>query len=161
SFGDDAARYYRTLCVESQAKADETAKDWCTRHMNLRHGRKLWYFSLLCTVTSVADSPQTDDDYIHRLLDEFARPPYVRLFRAVPESQRNQVGRVLEPFAWFLDFMSEPPRREALAKVEFGTRHRLDLHNPFPAVQSNAERMHQEMLTLIDSLEAHLRQRLL
>jgi hypothetical protein len=160
AFCDDAARYYRTLCVESQARADETARDWCTRHMNLRHGRKLWYFSLLFAVAAVADRPQTDDEYVRRLLEVFEQPPYVRLLRAVGETQRGQVGRVLEPFGWYLDFMSEPPRREALAKVEYATRHRLDLQNPFHAVQFNAERLHQEMVTLIESQEAHVRQRI-
>jgi hypothetical protein len=160
SFCDDVCRYYRTLCVESRARADDPVKDWCGRHMTLRHGRKLWYFSLVFAAVAVGDSPLSDDEYVRRLLEEFDRPPYVRLFRAVSAAQRGQVGRILEPFGWFLDFMSEPARRDALAKVEHATRQRLDLQNPFHAVQFNAERMQQEMVTLIESQEAHVRQRL-
>jgi hypothetical protein len=160
SFCDDLCRYYRTLCVESQANADDPVKDWCSRHMILRHGRKLWYFSLVCAAVAIGESPLTDDEYVRRLLEEFDRPPYVRLFWAVGATQRGQVGRILEPFGWFLDFMSEPARRDALAKVEYSTRQRLDLQNPFHAVQFNADQLHQEMVTLIESQEAHVRQRL-
>lgn len=42
SLCNDVARYYRTLCIEYKAKADDPDKDWCTRNMKLRHSRKFW-----------------------------------------------------------------------------------------------------------------------
>ncbi|MCI0460575.1 MAG: DUF294 nucleotidyltransferase-like domain-containing protein [Gemmataceae bacterium] len=162
SLCNDLARYYRTLCIEYKAKADDPAKDWCTRNMKLRHSRKFWYFSAILSIVAIADrNPQGDEAYIEELLQAFEKPPFLRLFHAVEPQHRGLVGRILEPFAWFLDFMSEPTHRTALEKVEHKDRHRMALDNPFHAVRLNSHRLHQEMISLIDSLASHQRHRIL
>jgi hypothetical protein len=162
SLCNDLARYYRTLCIEYKAKADDPAKDWCTRNMKLRHSRKFWYFASILCIIAIADrNPQGDAAYIQGLLEAFEKPPFLRLFHAVDAQHHGLVGRVLEPFAWFLDFMSDPARRTALENVGHKDRHRMGLDNPFHAVKLNSDRLHQEMLTLLDSLPAHQRRRIL
>lgn len=162
SLCNDIARYYRTLCIEYKAKVDDPDKDWCTRNMKLRHSRKFWYFSCLMTVVALADSnPQGDDPYIGGLLEAFDKSPVQRLFNAVREDQRGMAGRITEPFAWFLEFMASPGHRGKLAEVAHDKRYEMSLENPFPAVKFNSDRLHQEMLLLIESLPTHQRHRVL
>jgi len=162
SLCNDIARYYRTLCIEYKAKADDPDKDWCTRNMKLRHSRKFWYFSCLMTIVALADTnPQGDDPYITGLLEAFDKSPVQRLFNAVREEHRGMAGRITEPFAWFLEFMGTPAHREKLAEVAHDKRYAMELENPFPAVKFNSDRLHQEILTLLESLPAHQRHRIL
>lgn len=162
SLCNDIARYYRTLCIEYKAKVDDPDKDWCTRNMKLRHSRKFWYFSCLMTIVAVADSnPQGDELYIKELLKYFDRSPVQRLFNAVREEHRGMAGRITEPFAWFLDFMAVEKNRERLTQVPHAKRYEIELDNPFPALKFNSDRLHQEMMLLIDSLPAHQRHRIL
>jgi hypothetical protein len=162
SLCNDIARYYRTLCIEYKAKVDDPDKDWCSRNVKLRHSRKFWYFSCLMTVVAVAESnPQGDDQYIASLLEAFDKPPVQRLFNAVREEHRGMAGRITEPFAWFLEFMASPVHREKLTQVAHDKRYDVALDNPFPAVKFNSDRLHQEMLLLIESLPTHQRHRIL
>jgi|GEM_PF-3575360 len=162
SLCNDIARYYRTLCIEYKAKADDPAKDWCTRNMKLRHSRKFWFFSCLMTIVALADTnPQGDEPYITGLLESFDKSPVQRLFDASREEHFGSVGRIVEPFAWFLEFMATPAHREKLSKVEHANRYDMALDNPFPAVKFNSDRLHQEMLSLLDSLPVHQRHRIL
>jgi hypothetical protein len=162
SLCNDIARYYRTLCIEYKAKVDDPDKDWCTRNMKLRHSRKFWYFSCLMTIVALADSnPQGDDPYITGLLEFFDKSPVQRLFNAVREEHRGNAGRITEPFAWFLEFMAKQDHRDGLAQIAHEKRYEVTLNNPFPAVKFNSDRLHQEMLLLIDSLPAHQRHRML
>ena len=162
SLCNDIARYYRTLCVEYKAKVDDPDKDWCTRNMKLRHSRKFWYFSCLLTIVTLADSnPQGDDPYIAGLLEAFDKSPVQRLFNAVREEQRGNAGRITEPLAWFLGFMAAQAHRDKLTQIAHDKRYEMTLDNPFPAVKYNSDRLHQEMLLLIDSLPAYQRHRIL
>jgi predicted nucleotidyltransferase len=162
SLCNDIARYYRTLCIEYKAKVDDPDKDWCTRNVKLRHSRKFWYFSCLMTFVAVADSnPQGDDQYIRGLLDYFDKCPVQRLFNAVREEHRGMAGRITEPFAWFLEFMATQAHRERLKQIAHEKRYETTLANPFPAVKFNSDHLHHQMLSLIDSLPAHQRHRIL
>lgn len=162
SLCNDIARYYRTLCIEYKAKADDPAKDWCTRNMKLRHSRKFWYFSCLMTIVALADSnPQGDDPFIKGLLEAFDKSPVQRLFNAVSADHRGMVGRATESFCWFLDFMASKQHREKLATVQHGKRYDMILDNPFHAIKLNSDRLHQELLTLLDSLPTHQRHRII
>jgi hypothetical protein len=162
SLCNDIARYYRTLCIEYKAKVDDPDKDWCTRNVKLRHSRKFWYFSCLMTIVTLADSnPQGDEQYIAGLLDAFDRFPVQRLFNAVREEHRGMAGRITEPFAWFLEFMAAPTHRERLRQIDHDKRYEPTLDNPFPAVKFGSDQLHHEMLSLIDSLPAHQRHRIL
>lgn len=162
SLCNDLARYYRTLCIEYKAKADDPDKEWCPRNVKLRHSRKFWYFSSLMAIVHLAeDNPQGDETYGKKLLEAFARPPVQRLFDAVPLDLRGLVGRIAEAYAWFLEFMGDPDRRAGLDKVAHTSRYDLAPDNQFPALKFNSDRMHQDMLTLIDSLPASRRQRIL
>jgi hypothetical protein len=96
SLCNDLARYYRTLCIEYKAKADDPDETWCTRNMKLRHSRKFWYFSCILSIVAIANqNPQGDDRCTVELLKAFEKPPYLRLFEAVEERQRGLVGRIL------------------------------------------------------------------
>jgi hypothetical protein len=128
SLCNDLARYYRTLCIEYKAKADDPAKDWCTRNMKLRHSRKFWYLAAILAIVHMADSnPQGDEPYVAGLLETFEEPPFLRLFRAVEERLRGQVGRIIERLAWFLEFMGHEGRRERLAQVPDADRYEMTL----------------------------------
>jgi hypothetical protein len=162
SLCNDLARYYRTLCIEYKAKADDPDKDWCTRNMKLRHSRKFWYLSCMLAVIALAESnPQGDEPYIEGLLEAFDQSPVQRLIEAVGEQHRGTVGRLTESFTWFLDFMASQEHRAKLEEIPHKDRYEMRLDNPFHAVKLNSDRLHQEMLLLIDSLPAHQRHRLL
>lgn len=162
SLCNDIARYYRTLCIEYKAKVDDSDKGWCTRNVKLRHSRKFWYFSCLMSIVALADSnPQGNEPYVAGLLEAFEKPSVQRLFNAVPEQQHSSAGRITEPFAWFLDFMATQSHRDKLAQIAHDKRYEMTLDNPFPAVKFNSDKLHQEMLLLIDSLPAHQRRRIL
>ena len=158
SFCDDAARCYRTLCLEHKAKANAPPRYWCTRHLTLRHSRKFWYFSLVCTVVAAANNAQADDVFTIRLLEELDRPPYLRLFRAVDERHRGRGGSRPGAVRLVPRFPVGAAAPRLVAKVEYATRQRVDLQNPFPAVQFNAERLHH--VDPIESQETHVRRRL-
>jgi hypothetical protein len=114
------------------------------------------------TVVAVAESnPQGDEQYIANLLEAFDKPPVQRLFNAVREEHHGMAGRITEPFAWFLEFLASLAHREKLAHVAHDKRYDVALDNPFPAVKFNSDRLHQEMLLLIESLPTHQRHRIL
>ncbi len=136
SLCNDIARYYRTLCIEYKAKADDPDKDWCTRNMKLRHSRKFWYFSCLMAIVALAESnPQGDDLFIEGLIASFDKSPVQRLFNAVREEQRGTAGRITEPFAWFLEFMAVHAHREKLAQIAHDKRYRCDARQSLPGGQ--------------------------
>jgi hypothetical protein len=83
------------------------------------------------------------------------------LFDAVEDRLQGMAGRVVEPFVWFIEFTSDKDRRAALEAVLWNTRYDMKLDNPFHAVKFNSDRMHQEMLSLIDSLPPAQRHRII
>lgn len=160
SLCNDVARYYRTLCIEYKAKVDTEAKDWCTRNMKLRHSRKLWYFATLMSMAAVsARNPRGEAEFTNDLMAAFDRPPITRLFGAIEDRLKVRAARILERFAWFLEFMSSQPNRDALAKVDHSNRHLVSLENPFSAAKLNSDLMHREMVDLVEDLDGHLRER--
>lgn len=158
SFCNDLARYYRTLCIEYKAKVDNEAKDWCTRNMKLRHARKFWYFSSLLSIARLsAQNPTGDKTFVSQLLQALAKPPYLRLNEATTDLAHNAAGRVLDRYAWFLEFMSTAQRREALAAVDHNKRYDVSLDNPFPQVKLNSDAMHNEMLNILNQVHPEIR----
>ena len=148
SLCNDLARYYRTLCIEYKSKVDGKDEKWGLRNMKLRHSRKFWFFSCILAVTQLAESnPHGDDAYIAGLLAAFDLPPYQRLLNSVEERLRGMVGRIIEPFAWFIQFMSDKVRRQALEEVTWATRYDMNLNNPFHAVKFDSDRLQEEMLS--------------
>ena len=116
SLCNDIARYYRTLCVEYKTKADADDADWCTRNLKLRHSRKMWYFANIVAIVNLAESfPQGDEEYNNQLRDEFLKSPLERLGGALFGEQPIVVGRLLETYAYFLEFMSSEENRRALS----------------------------------------------
>jgi hypothetical protein len=162
SLCNDLTRYYRTVCIEYKSKVEGREEKWGMRNMKLRHNRKFWFFSCILTIVHLAETnPQGNEPYIQGLLEAFERPPFQRLFDSVGERRQGMAGRVAEPFAWFLEFTSDRARRAALEAVPWETRYDMNLDNPFPAAKFNSDRMHQEMLALMDSLSPDQRHRIL
>jgi hypothetical protein len=162
SLCNDLARYYRTLCIEYKSKVDGKEEKWGLRNMKLRHSRKFWFFSCVLTIAHLAESnPHGDAAYIEGLLEAFDHPPYQRLLGAVEERFRGMVGRIIEPFAWFLEFMSDKTKRQALEQVTWANRYDMKLDNPFHAVKFDSDRLQEEMLSLIDSLPPGQRHQIL
>ena len=161
SLCNDIARYYRTLCVEYKTKADVEGADWCTRNLKLRHSRKIWYFSNIVAVVNLAESfPQGDAEYNDKLRQEFLKPPLVRLGDALLRDQPIVTGRLLEAYAYFLEFMSKRENRQALAKVEHSERYKVGLGNPFPMMKFNSDLLHQHMVQIVNGLPLTTRQRI-
>ena len=160
SLCNDIARYYRTLCIEYKTKADAEDADWCTRNLKLRHSRKMWYFSNIIAITNLAESfPQGDEEYKHRLCEEFLMPPMERLSGALVATQPIVLGRLLETYAYFLEFMSNDKNRKALSMVEHEKRYRVSLDNPFPMMKFNSDILHNHMVQIINGLPLTVRQR--
>ena len=161
SLCNDIGRYYRTLCIEYKAKVDVHEKDWCTRNMKLRHSRKFWYFSLIMSIVMLANTHlDGQDDYKKGLLDAFELPPALRLVNSISDKHSQLTGKILDRFAWFLEFMSDGARREALSKIDHGDRYKIDWNNPFPMLKLNSNALHSLISNLIQEQEAHVRQRI-
>jgi hypothetical protein len=130
---NDISRYYKTLCIEYKAKIDEQDKDWCTRNIKLRHSRKLWYFANILAVATLADKhPHGEQAFKDSLLDSFESSPIQRLAAALSEQQPLALGRLLESYALYLEFMSSEANREALRAVQHdvATRCRSAIRSP-------------------------------
>ena len=161
SLCNDIARYYRTLCVEYKTKADAEDADWCTRNLKLRHSRKMWYFANIVAIVNLAESfPQGDEEYNDKLRQEFLRPPLERLGGALFEEQPIVTGRLLEAYAYFLEFMSNKDHRQALSVVKHEQRYKVSLDNPFPMMKFNSDLLHQHMVQIVNGLPLTKRQRI-
>ncbi len=162
TFCNDLARYYRTLCIDYKAKIDVEGKDWCTRNIKLRCTRKLWYFSNILTLVSLAyESNLEKDDYIDNLIKYFNLPPYIRLFKCLNENQYILGKQLLKCYALYLDFMSKEDNRLKLSKIKHEKRYHECDTNPFPFLKINSDMMHSSILQLIDSLNYKEKQKLL
>jgi hypothetical protein len=158
---NDIARYYRTLCIEYKAKIDVTNKDWCTRNVKLRHSRKVWYFSSLLAMVSRAESNHLDTDNFKKdLLNLFDLPPIVRIFKSVEIYQHPNVGKLLEYYAWFLEFMSFQQNREELKKIKHETRYEGSTNVYYP-VKLNSDLLHIYICNIIHELTPNKRQRII
>ena len=161
SLCNDIGRYYRTLCIEYKAKVDVDEKDWCTRNLKLRHSRKFWYFSSMMSIAALANThPDGREKYKAGLLRAFALSPTLRLVNSVSDEHKPLVGKILDRFAYFLQFMSDNSRRKALSQIDHDARYEIDLNNPFPMMKLNSDVLHSEMSKLIQEQEAHIRQRI-
>jgi hypothetical protein len=160
SFCNDIARYYKTLCIEYKAKIDDEEKDWCTRNMKLRHSRKVWYYSNILSIAKVAEEyPRGSEGYVDALLKMFEVPPVERIILSIGKMQPIETGRLLENYAFFLQFMSKAKNRAALAVVDHDKRYEMELGNPFPAMKFNSDVMHANMISILDGLPASMRDR--
>ena len=130
--------------------------------MKLRHSRKFWYFFCTVVIVALADSnPQGDETYRTRLLEAFGKSLVRRLFDALPANLHGSAGRIVESFAWFLEFMADPARRERLRATTHEGRYAPELDNPFPATKFNSDLLHQGTVLPIDDLPASQRDRIL
>ena len=160
SLCNDIARYYRTLCIEYKTKADDTDTDWCSRNLKLRHSRKIWYFANIIAIVKLAEHhPRGQQDYNDELLAIFDQPPVVRLGSALRQSQPIELGRLLESYSVFLEFMSVDSNRRTLAQVAHDTRYQLRVDNPFPAMKFNSDLLHRHIVQIVACLPPTTRQR--
>ncbi len=162
SLCNDLARYYRTLCIEYKAKIDIDDKDWSTRNLKLRHSRKLWYFSNLISIVKLSEvHPRGENDFIQALLKIFDSPPFTRLIDALVETQPIEVGRLLESYSIFLEFMASSNNREKISKISHNNRFKVDSSNPFLAMKFNSDIMHKHLITIIEGLSPTIRRRVI
>ncbi|WP_135058877.1 hypothetical protein [Paracoccus salipaludis] len=162
SLCNDVARYYKTLCIEYIPRAIDPEKDWCTRNIKLRHSRKFWYFSNMMAVATLADRhPHGDQAFKDALLAAFSKSPIERLADAVLESQPLGLGRLLETYGNFLDFMSRSENRNALADVAHERRYEMELNNPFPTMKFNSDLLHSEIMAILEEAGVSVRSRVI
>jgi hypothetical protein len=159
---NDISRYYKTLCIEYKAKIDDQDKDWCTRNIKLRHSRKLWYFANILAVATLADKhPQGEQAFKDSLLDSFESSPIQRLAAALSEQQPLALGRLLESYALFLEFMSAEENREALRAVQHERRYEMSLANPFPMMKFSSDLLHNEIMSIMEEMGPAMRARIM
>jgi len=161
SLCNDISRYYKTLCIEYKSKIDEKQLDWCTRNVKLRHSRKVWFFANIMAVSSLAEQhPQGEDIFRNALLDAFEEPPVERLAKSI-NGQRLALGRLLESYAYFLEFMSREENRKALSNVDHEKRYEMVLSNPFPSMKFNSDLIHAEIMAIMEELGVSMRSRIM
>lgn len=159
---NDISRYYKTLCVEYKSKIDEQGLDWCTRNVKLRHSRKIWFFSNMMTVASLADDhPQGEEQFKEALLLAFNMTPIARLAETLGDTQPLALGSLLESYSMFLDFMSNADNRKALSEVEHDKRYEMTLGNPFPMMKFNSDLIHTGIMAIIEDLGISRRSRIM
>lgn len=162
AFCNDVARYYRQVCIDYKFKVDAKDLDWCTRNIKLRHSRKFWYFATLLAISAITRNTRSDHgEFSDEILVILAKPPIIRLLDAATSYRRHAVGRSLDHYAIYLEFMSEPSRRKALSKIKFDRRYDAQINNPYPRMQSNSKLMHIELLRLLDFMERDIQERVL
>lgn len=162
SLCNDIARYYRTLCIEYKPKVEAQGSDWCTRNLKLRHSRKIWYFSTIVSIAKLAERHlRGGSEYEQELLEEFARSPVERLFRALEGVQRTELGQLLETYAFFLKFMSKDAHRRQLSEVSFEERYENELANPFPVMKLNSDLLHRHVVDIIEGMQQSTRRHVL
>lgn len=162
AFCNDVARYYRQVCIDYKFKVDTEEMDWCTRNVKLRHSRKFWYFATFLSLAAITRKVRPDHPkFVEHIVGVLELPPILRLIGAVPTENRNSVGRALDLYAWFLQFMSSRNRRGALSRVSFKKRNDHRVENPYPAMQSNSKLMHIDMLRILEGMEPEIRNRVL
>jgi len=162
AFCNDLARYYRTVCIDYKARVDTTAKDWCTRNVKLRHSRKFWYFATLLGVASIVKTIRPDaPQFVEELLKILSLPPYQRLFRSLGTEAQAAAGRLLDQYAWYLDFMADPERRGILSQVTHERRYEVGGSNPYPTLQWNSKVMHSAMVAVLERVGPEVHERVL
>ncbi len=162
SLCNDIARYYRTLCIEYKPKVEALGSDWCTRNLKLRHSRKIWYFSTIVSIAKLAERHlRGGPEYEQELLQEFAISPVERLFRALQDVQRTELGQLLETYASFLEFMSKDDHRRKLSEVSFEDRYENALANPFPVMKLNSDLLHRHVVDIIEGMQQSTRRHVL
>lgn len=158
AFCNDLARYYRTVCIDYKARVDTTAQDWGTRNVKLRHSRKVWYFSSLIGVAGVSRTARSDTpEFVNEIVGLLEQPPYTRLFASLNAEAMPAAGRMLDQYAWFLEYLANERRRSELASVQHQTRYEISDGNPYPALQWNAKLLHSEMMNVLDRVEPEVR----
>ncbi|MBF5094890.1 hypothetical protein F1643_10735 [Azospirillum sp. INR13] len=161
SLCNDVARYYKTLCVEYIPRVMDPEKDWGTRNIKLRHSRKFWYFSTIMSMVTIADDhPKGDAAFKQALLEAFAKSPANRLADAIIGTHRLGLGRLLEAYGNFLEFMSCEDNRRALAEVKHETRYTMTPGNPFLPMKLNSDLMHAEIMSIFEELGGSARSRI-
>lgn len=162
SLCNDVARYYKTLCIEYIPRALDPEKDWGTRNIKLRHSRKFWYFANIMAIVTLADRhPQGDDAFKQALLRAFAESPTDRLADAIIDSHRPGLGRLLETYGNFLEFMSREENRRALAEVKHETRYDMEPNNPFLPMKLNSDLLHSEIVSILEELHLSVRSKII
>jgi hypothetical protein len=162
AYCNDLARYYRTVCIDYKSRVDTRDKDWCNRNVKLRHSRKLWFFANLLSVSAVSCRIRPDNPhFFETLLRTLDQPPILRMFEALESNAQLAGGRVLDQYAWFLDFMANGETRKKLAAIEHDARYRTGVDNPFPSLQWSSRVLHSEMITVLESVNPELRRKVL
>jgi len=158
---NDLARYYRTLCIEYKAKIDVTNKDWGSRNAKLRHSRKVWYFATLLSMIQSSKSHYYEiSNFKRELLTLFNEPPLIRLFRSVEIQQYIIVGKLLNYYAWFLEYMSFKRNREKLTKVKYSNRYD-DINNDYYKLKMNSDMVHRYICSIMNDLHPSQKQKLI
>lgn len=162
SLCNDVARYYKTLCIEYIPRALDPEKDWCTRNVKLRHSRKFWYFSNMMAVATLAEEhPHGDGQFKAAVLEAFSKSPIERLADAVMKRQPLGLGRLLETYGNFLEFMARDENRKILAKVDHDKRYDMVPGNPFPAMKFNSDLLHSEIMAILEEAGVSVRSRVI
>jgi hypothetical protein len=104
--------------------------------------------------------PQGEDEFKVALLDAFDFAPIMRLANAIADRQPIALGQFLERYALFLEFMSKPENRQALAAVNHETRYAMTLNNPFPTMKFSSDLIHQDMMGIIEEMGPSMRGRI-
>ena len=105
--------------------------------------------------------------YGYATISQKARHNWSNMIESYIRKRENLVCLIVlidsrhEPQAIDLEFMASQAHRDRLTQIGHAERYTVALDNPFPAVKFNSDRMHQEMLSLIDSLPAYQRLRIL
>jgi hypothetical protein len=154
AFCNDLARYYRTLCIDYKAKVDTaTDSDWAEKNVKLRHSRKFWYFATALATASIAEMSHPDKpQFVEGLLSALSLPPVLRLFDAAGIRCRPAAGRLLDQYAWYLDFMSDPERRGELKTVTHKERYSVS-SNPYAVLQWNSKVLHSSIMSVLEQVD--------
>lgn len=113
---NDIVRYWRTVCVDYQAKKRLEERKWALRNVKLRHSRKVLFAGSLATLLECRDQ----DDVLSFLQDRLAEPPLAQLAHLLLTYEMLEPAkRIFEVYDRFLGLLGSPGMREHLEELPF------------------------------------------
>jgi len=124
---NDVVRYWRTICVDYQAKKRLNERKWALRNIKLRISRKMLFASSLATLIEC----RCEDDVLAFLTSRMAEPPLVQLgMFLLAYDNMEAATKIFQVYDEFLRLIgTEEMRRhlEELPFAEFDTDPRFSL----------------------------------
>jgi hypothetical protein len=147
---NDLIRYFRTICVHYHSEMNSEYGKWPIRNIKLRHSRVLMYTSLLVVLGELSkfEYSVAGSDKVGALKEFVGCPPLERFARVYAQNYDDNLFRLLGPYNFFLERLSDASCREELENLEYEDRYS---RSAFASLKSNSDAFAAEVARLINA----------